>query len=84
MNAKTIVAKPVEQMTRPQLESELNQLRQLIVDADFVTRARFFDWGLCDSIDNTGSPYPSQWSADLVRQARMTNPPTERLVRFAG
>jgi hypothetical protein len=43
---------------------------RLIVDADGVARRRGDAYGLCDSIDNTGQPYPSGWAADLVMLAR--------------
>jgi hypothetical protein len=76
--------KALQSMTRDELLHEVRQLRQLIVDADMVTRARFENYGLCDSIDNRGLPYPSQWSADIVRRCRETNTPDERLKRHAG
>jgi hypothetical protein len=85
IDGKQVVhVRPVAQMTRAQLEKEVNQLRQLVVDADAVSRARFEYYGLCDSIDNTGAPYPSQWSANLIKIARATHKPDERLNRFRG
>lgn len=71
-------------MSRIELAAELQQLRQLVVNADAVSRARFEYFGLCDCIDNCGSPYPSQWSADLIRRAKETVSVDERLRRFAG
>lgn len=66
------------------LKREVEQLRQLVSNADAVSRARFEYYGLCDCIDNAGRPYPSQWSADLIERARQTHPPDERLSRFVG
>lgn len=71
-------------MSRDELIEEICQLRQLVVDADTVSRARFEYYGLCDSIDNHGRPYPSQWATDLIRRARTTNEPTKSLARHAG
>lgn len=73
-----------DQMTRPELEQELQQLREFVVNADFVMRARFCYYGICDCIDNTGSPYPSQWGADIVARAKDSAAVDERLKRFAG
>lgn len=71
-------------MSRFELETELQQLRQLVVNADAVSRARFEYYGLCDCIDNCGGPYPSQWSADLIKRAKETMTVDEDLRRFAG
>lgn len=59
-------------MTRDELIQEVAMLRQVLVDADEVTRARFEYYGLCDQIDARGSPYPSQFSADLIAKAKAT------------
>jgi len=67
-----------------ELRAEVEQLRQLVTNADAVCRARFEYYGLCDSIDNAGTPYPSQWSADLIKKAALTHPPNERLNRWRG
>ena len=66
------------------LEREIEQLRQLVVNADAVSRSRFEYYGLCDCIDNAGGPYPSQWAADLIERASTTTEPTESLQRWAG
>lgn len=41
-------------------------------------------YGICDCIDNTGSPYPSQWGADIVARAKESVEVDERLKRFAS
>lgn len=66
------------------LEREIEQLRELVVNADAVSRARFEYYGLCDCIDNAGGPYPSQWAADLIERARTTTEPAESLQRWSG
>lgn len=63
---------------------EIQQLRQLVVNADAVSRARFEYYGLCDCIDNTGRPYPSQWSSDLIERAKQTVKADHSLERWAG
>jgi hypothetical protein len=47
---------------------------QLLVDSDAVMRARFMRFGLCDSIDNTGAPYPSAGSAVSLDNVRKLIP----------
>lgn len=74
----------LNEMSREELIKEIDSLRQCLVDADAVTRARFEYYGLCDCIDNCGRPYPSQWSHDLIELARTTHAPCSRLERFAG
>lgn len=49
---------------------ELQQLRQLIVNADFVAREKFKPFGICDCIDNSGYAYQSQWAEGLIRCAK--------------
>ena len=71
-------------MTREEMVHEIQQLRQCLVNADAVTRARFEYYGLCDCIDNRGGPYPSQWSHDLIARAKTTVSVNERLIRWAG
>jgi len=45
-------------------------LRQLVVDADTIARKRGDRYGLCDCIDSAGNPYPSPWSAELIRRVK--------------
>lgn len=49
-------------------KTERDALRTALRDCDAVARARGDKYGLCDQIDNGGSPYPSQWLADLLAQ----------------
>lgn len=70
--------------SRDELIAEIDHLRSLIVEADFVQRARFTEWGIMDSIDNRGNPYPSQWAADLVRRAQETHGHSPSLERWRG
>lgn len=76
-------AKPVVEYIDA-LESEINQLRQLVVNADAVSRARFEYYGLCDCIDNNGSPYPSQWAADIIERSKATHSPEGNAAKHAG
>jgi hypothetical protein len=66
------------------LEAEINQLRQLVVNADAVSRARFEYYGLCDCIDNAGSPYPSQWAADIIERSKQTHSPEGNSAKHSG
>lgn len=52
------------------LRAERDALRTALHDCDVVARQRGDKYGLCDQIDNGGSPYPSQWLADLLAQAK--------------
>lgn len=71
-------------MTRDALEKEVIALRQLLVDADYVARARTHEYGICDAIDNNGRPYPSQWSADLIEVAKETTVVSDSVAGRAG
>lgn len=51
------------------LLAKLERLRTALHDCDVIARARGDKYGLCDQIDNSGSPYQSQWLADLMRPA---------------
>lgn len=51
-------------------EQKLRHLYQAIVDLDAVARERGDRFGVCDCVDNAGNPYPSQWLADLLKEAR--------------
>lgn len=46
--------------------AEVERLRSALHDCDAVAMARGDRCGLCDRIDNSGSPYQSQWLADLM------------------
>lgn len=48
----------------------LAKFSELIVDADHISRERFEYYGLCDQLDNNGRPYPSQFSADMLVEAK--------------
>jgi len=52
------------------LMAERDALARALLECDAVARARGDKYGLCDCIDNGGSPYPSQWLADLLAQAK--------------
>lgn len=52
------------------MESKLLQVYRLLLDVHEVALKRGDKWGLCDDIDNSGKPYPSQWGRDILRQAR--------------
>lgn len=62
------------------LDGYISNLEQVILEADKVARKRGDKYGLCDSIDNFGNPYPSQWAADIIREIRKSRgipePPT--------
>lgn len=53
---------------------------QLLVDADAVMKARFLGYGLCDCLDNKGSPYPSAGSAVSIDKVLTLIPVSPRLV----
>lgn len=50
-------------------ENERDAMARALLECDAVARARGDKYGLCDSIDNSSSPYPSQWLADLLAKA---------------
>lgn len=52
------------------LTDELRLLKQLLVDADQTAADMGSPYGLCDCIDNSGVPYPSQALADVLEGAR--------------
>ena len=50
---------------------EVRTLYEVLVDADDAARRRGDRFGLCDSFDTSGTPYPSQHSANVVQRARL-------------
>lgn len=52
------------------LDGYISNLEDLILDADKVARKRGDKYGLCDSMTDRTGPYPSQWSADIIRGIR--------------
>lgn len=51
---------------RPQIAD----FAQALLEADLVARKRGDRFGLCDQLSERGDPYPSQWLADLLDEAR--------------
>lgn len=58
------------------LRTEVENLRMFVVNADEVARRRGDEYGLCDSVANDGTPYPSAWSAGIVNELREKMPVT--------
>lgn len=52
------------------LDAYISNLEEVILKADKVARKRGDQFGLCDCTDTFGNPYPSQWSADIIRAIR--------------
>lgn len=50
-------------------QNELEQAYRLILEANETALKRGDKYGLCDSIDRRGNPYPSQWGADILHRA---------------
>lgn len=48
---------------------ELETVYRLLLEANETALRRGDKYGLCDSIDNHGKPYPSKWGADILRRA---------------
>lgn len=73
-----------EKMSKAELRGEIDQLRQLVVDADYVIRARFDLGGLPDAIDNNSKPYQSLWAQRIVERAKESTEPSQELIARAG
>ena len=75
---------PFNGCTRQDLIEEIQLLRQLLINADAVSRSRFCYHGLCDMIGGGGLPYPTQWGSELLCLAKQTAEVDPHLKRFAG
>jgi len=51
------------------MSEELELLYRLILDCNEVALRRGDKYGLCDSIDNEGNPYPSMTLAEVIDRA---------------
>jgi hypothetical protein len=60
---------------------ELDDLRQLLVNAEYVARLRL-DYGISDCVDNDGHPYQSQWAHGLICEAMATTKVDGRLATW--
>lgn len=68
MNTINLSRKIIDNLV--EMQKYISNLEEIILAAEEVARKRGDKYGLCDCIDNRGSPYPSQWSADIIRGIR--------------
>ena len=69
---------PEHMSENERLRAELERVKRenetvratLIECADVAVKMGWSRWGLCDSIDNSGTPYPSAWLADWLDRNR--------------